>query len=124
MEHGWLAYRRAGSHYRDFMFPGRLKLALPCAIPYAYPSFEILKVRTPRAALGHPGGPHGHRLVLPAASPRLSQGGGAPEREAFNATVYRDQLDEIEADQARGLIGKTEAEAARLEVRPTLARYR
>ena len=48
--------------------------------------------------------------------PLVSQGGGAPEREAFNATVYRDQLDEIEADQARGLIGKTEAEAARLEV--------
>lgn len=39
-----------------------------------------------------------------------------PGREAFNATVYRDQLDEIEADRTRGLIGETEAEAARLEV--------
>ena len=48
--------------------------------------------------------------------PLVSQGGGAPKREAFNATVYRDQLDEIEADRARGLIGETEAEAARLEV--------
>jgi cytochrome c-type biogenesis protein CcmH len=38
------------------------------------------------------------------------------ERDAFDAAVYRDQLDEIEADQARGLIGEAEAEAARLEV--------
>jgi len=37
-------------------------------------------------------------------------------RDAFNAAVYRDQLDEIEADSARGLIGEAEAEAARLEV--------
>ena len=38
------------------------------------------------------------------------------EREAFDAAVYRDQLEEIEADRARGLIGEAEAEAARLEV--------
>ena len=38
------------------------------------------------------------------------------ERDAFNAAVYRDQLDEIGADRARGLIGEAEAEAARLEV--------
>lgn len=38
------------------------------------------------------------------------------ERDAFNAAVYRDQLEEIEADRARGLIGEAEAEAARLEV--------
>lgn len=38
------------------------------------------------------------------------------ERDAFDAAVYRDQLDEIEADRARGLIGEAEAEAARLEV--------
>lgn len=48
--------------------------------------------------------------------PLVSNRGGAPARDAFNATVYRDQLDEIEADRARGLIGETEAEAARLEV--------
>lgn len=48
--------------------------------------------------------------------PLVSRGGGAPAREAFNATVYKDQLDEIEADRARGLIGEAEAEAARLEV--------
>jgi cytochrome c-type biogenesis protein CcmH len=47
----------------------------------------------------------------------LAGGGGAElAREAFNATVYRDQLDEIESDRARGLIGETEAETARLEV--------
>lgn len=38
------------------------------------------------------------------------------ERDAFDAAVYRDQLDEIEADRARGMIGEAEAEAARLEV--------
>ncbi len=48
--------------------------------------------------------------------PLVSQGSGAPARDAFNATVYRDQLDEIVADHARGLIGEAEAEAARLEV--------
>lgn len=40
----------------------------------------------------------------------------APAREAFNAAVYRDQLNEIESDRAHGLIGEAEAEAARLEV--------
>ena len=40
----------------------------------------------------------------------------APARDAYNATVYRDQLEEIESDRARGLIGEAEAEAARLEV--------
>lgn len=48
--------------------------------------------------------------------PLASTGRLAPARQAFNATVYRDQLDEIEADRARGLIGESEAEAARLEV--------
>jgi cytochrome c-type biogenesis protein CcmH len=48
--------------------------------------------------------------------PLVGGGGPAPGREAFDAAVYRDQLEEIESDQARGLIGDTEAEAARLEV--------
>jgi cytochrome c-type biogenesis protein CcmH len=48
--------------------------------------------------------------------PLAGSGGSEPGRDAFNATVYRDQLDEIEADRARGLIGEAEAEAARLEV--------
>jgi cytochrome c-type biogenesis protein CcmH len=42
--------------------------------------------------------------------------GPAPVREAFDAAVYRDQLEEIEGDRTRGLIGDAEAEAARLEV--------
>ncbi len=48
--------------------------------------------------------------------PLAGSGGSEPARDAFNATVYRDQLDEIEADRARGLIGEAEAESARLEV--------
>src|SRR5687768_9247275 len=36
--------------------------------------------------------------------------------ESFDAAVYRDQLNEIEADRARGLIGEEEAEAARTEI--------
>lgn len=48
--------------------------------------------------------------------PLLGRGGSAPARDDFNAAVYRDQLDEIEGDRARGLLGEAEAEAARLEV--------
>lgn len=36
--------------------------------------------------------------------------------ESFGAAIYRDQLNEIESDHARGLIGETEAEAARVEI--------
>jgi cytochrome c-type biogenesis protein CcmH len=36
--------------------------------------------------------------------------------EAFDAAIYRDQLAEIASDRARGLIGDTEAEAARVEI--------
>jgi cytochrome c-type biogenesis protein CcmH len=36
--------------------------------------------------------------------------------EEFDAAVYRDQLNEIESDRARGLIGVEEAEAARIEI--------
>jgi cytochrome c-type biogenesis protein CcmH len=36
--------------------------------------------------------------------------------EAFDAAIYRDQLAEIASDRARGLIGDTEAEAARIEI--------
>lgn len=48
--------------------------------------------------------------------PLAGKADGAPGRDAFNATVYRDQLEEIEADYARGLIGDADAEAARAEV--------
>jgi cytochrome c-type biogenesis protein CcmH len=37
-------------------------------------------------------------------------------RAAFDASVYRDQLAEIESDRERGLIGEAEAEAARIEI--------
>jgi len=43
-----------------------------------------------------------------------AEGGGS--RAAFDATVYRDQLEEVERDRARGLIGDADAEAARLEI--------
>jgi cytochrome c-type biogenesis protein CcmH len=36
--------------------------------------------------------------------------------EAFDAAVYRDQLNEIDSDRARGLIGDEQAEAARVEI--------
>jgi len=48
--------------------------------------------------------------------PLAGAGGVEPAREAFDAAVYRDQLEEIDSDRARALIGETEAEAARLEV--------
>lgn len=48
--------------------------------------------------------------------PLLGARGQADAREAFNTAVYRDQLGEIDADRARGLIGESEAEAARLEI--------
>src|SRR5580658_591005 len=42
----------------------------------------------------------------------------APERprSAYDMTIYRDQLDEIGRDVARGVLGETEAAAARLEI--------
>lgn len=48
--------------------------------------------------------------------PLASGGGDEPAREAFNAAVYRDQLEEIDSDRARELIPEAEAEAARIEV--------
>ncbi len=48
--------------------------------------------------------------------PLAGGGGDEPAREAFNAAVYRDQLEEIDSDRARGLIPESEAEAARIEV--------
>ncbi len=45
----------------------------------------------------------------------LSQA-GKKLRSGSDVEVYRDQLEEIERDQAAGLIGQTEAEAARIEV--------
>ena len=42
--------------------------------------------------------------------------GSRPQREGNEATVYKDQLAEIERDVAAGLIGASEAEAARVEI--------
>ena len=40
----------------------------------------------------------------------------APQAGGNEATVYRDQLAEIDRDSAAGLIGVSEAEAARVEI--------
>jgi cytochrome c-type biogenesis protein CcmH len=42
--------------------------------------------------------------------------GQRPDNDAADTAVYRDQLDEIERDRANGMIGSTEADAARVEV--------
>ena len=44
------------------------------------------------------------------------------DRAAFDLAVYRDQLAEIDRDQARGLIAADQAEAARIEVRRRIVR--
>ena len=48
--------------------------------------------------------------------PLLKGRGAAPSRAALDAQLYRDQLDEVERDLARGTIGAAEAEGARAEV--------
>jgi cytochrome c-type biogenesis protein CcmH len=53
-----------------------------------------------------------YALLRPLAGGRASE----ESRAAFNATVYRDQLGEIESDRERGLIGKSDAEAACIEI--------
>ena len=40
----------------------------------------------------------------------------APRRVEFDLAIYRDQLDELESDRARGLVGEDQSEAARLEI--------
>jgi len=46
----------------------------------------------------------------------LTRNRGESGRSGSDIAVYRDQLDEVERDVAAGLIGKTEAEAARVEI--------
>lgn len=41
----------------------------------------------------------------------------APERARYDLAVYRDQLEEVERDVRRGVLGESEAEAARVEVK-------
>ncbi len=46
----------------------------------------------------------------------LSRNTGSTRSGGSDVAVYRDQIDEIERDLAAGLIGSTEAEAARVEI--------
>ena len=46
---------------------------------------------------------------------RKSAGAQSPDSD-FDRAIYRDQLQELDRDQARGLIGETEAQAARNEI--------
>jgi cytochrome c-type biogenesis protein CcmH len=56
-------------------------------------------------------------VVLYALLRPLAGGDASDEsRTDFNATVYRDQLGEVQSDRERGLIGEGDAEAARVEI--------
>ena len=52
-------------------------------------------------------------LIVP---PLLRTAGSGPDREEFDREVYRDQLDELERDRARGLINDAQTEAAKAEI--------
>jgi cytochrome c-type biogenesis protein CcmH len=53
-----------------------------------------------------------HVVLRPLAGGRASD----ESRNAFNATIYRDQLGEVDSDRERGLISEGDAEAARIEI--------
>ena len=46
---------------------------------------------------------------------RKSAAADSPDSD-FDRAIYRDQLQELDRDKARGLIGETEAQAARNEI--------
>ncbi|SMH55531.1 c-type cytochrome biogenesis protein CcmI [Azospirillum agricola] len=52
-------------------------------------------------------------LILP---PLLKPADAAPARDDYDREVYRDQLDELERDLARGVISPAQAEAAKAEI--------
>ncbi|MSP51021.1 MAG: c-type cytochrome biogenesis protein CcmI [Alphaproteobacteria bacterium] len=54
--------------------------------------------------------------VAAIAVPLVRAKGDATPRAHFNRQVYRDQLRELELDLARGVIGESEAKAARIEI--------
>ncbi|MBK0398952.1 c-type cytochrome biogenesis protein CcmI [Limibaculum sp. M0105] len=56
------------------------------------------------------------------AYPLLRGGASAESRDAADARVFRDQLDELERDLARGVISSAEADGARAEVSRRLLR--
>ena len=60
-------------------------------------------------------------LLIPFQRKAASHGGSDAE---FEATVYRDQLSELDRDQARGLIGDAESVAARNEISRRLLQTR
>jgi cytochrome c-type biogenesis protein CcmH len=53
-------------------------------------------------------------VLRPLARARRASAPASPE--AHDLAVYRDQLDELERDRERGLVGDTEADAARTEI--------
>ncbi len=56
-------------------------------------------------------------LGMALARPLIRAAGGtAPDRDAFDAAVYRDQLTEIGRDRARGTLNDDQAASARLEI--------
>ena len=55
-------------------------------------------------------------VVLAVCWPVLKGRSAGPGRAEYDEAVFRDQLAELERDQARGLIGKVEAAAARNEI--------
>lgn len=58
--------------------------------------------------------------LLPVLLPLLRSGRTTAERGSFDRVVYRDQLEELDRDVARGLISDTEAVGARLEIQRRL----
>ncbi len=59
-------------------------------------------------------------IIAITLRPLLRKGVTPLARGQFDRAVYRDQLAEVEADLARGVIGGAEAEAARLEIQRRL----
>jgi cytochrome c-type biogenesis protein CcmH len=55
-------------------------------------------------------------IVAFVVLPLLRGGRPAPERSQFDRAVYRDQLRELQRDEARGLIAPAEAASARIEI--------
>ncbi len=58
--------------------------------------------------------------LLPILTPLMGGGRPVPEGALYDQAVYRDQLQELERDVARGLVTPAEAETARLEIQRRL----
>jgi len=58
-------------------------------------------------------------LLAPMLRPRRA---AEPERLDYDLTVYRDQLTELDADVARGVVSQSEANEARLEIERRMLR--